>query len=64
MRHLRECLTTVRASHDSRKTFARVSYDVRASFIFSQLSLEMVLIDIFNSLLLLSFLLALAINYL
>ena len=45
-RHLRECLTTVRASHDSRETFARVSYDVRASFIFSELSLEMVLIGL------------------
>ena len=44
MRHLRKCLTTVRASHDSRETFARVSYDIRVSFIFSQLSLEMVLI--------------------
>ena len=46
VRHLRECLMTVRASHDSRETFARVSYDVRASFIFSQLSLEMVLIGL------------------
>ena len=44
VRHLRECLTTVRASHDSRESFARVSYDIPASFIFSQLSLEMVLI--------------------
>ena len=43
MRHSRECLTTVHASHDSCETFARVSYDVRASFIISQLSLEMVL---------------------
>ena len=44
MRHFRECLTTVRASHDSHERFARVSYDIRASFIFSQLSLEIVLI--------------------
>ena len=42
--HLRECLTTVHVSHDSRETFARVSYDVLASFFFSQLSLEMVLL--------------------
>ena len=35
VRHLRECLTNVRASHD-----------VRASFSFSQLSLEMVLIGL------------------
>ena len=46
VRHLRKFLTSVRASHDSRETFARVSYDVRASFIFSQLSLEMVLIGL------------------
>ena len=45
VRHSCECLPTVGASHDSRETFARVSYDVRASFIFSQLSLEMVLIS-------------------
>ena len=44
--HLRECLMTVPASHDSREIFARMSYDVRASFIFSQLSLEMVLIGL------------------
>ena len=44
VRHLRECLTTVRASHDSLKRFARVSYEIRVSFIFSQLSLEMVII--------------------
>ena len=43
VRHSREYLATVRASHDSRETFARVSYDVRANFIISQLSLEMVL---------------------
>ena len=43
VRHSRECLKTVCASHDSRETFARVSHDVRASFIFSQRSLEMVL---------------------
>ena len=35
--------TFPRASHDSLETPARVSYDVRASFIISQLSLEMVL---------------------
>ena len=36
----------MRASHDSRETFARVSHDVRANFdqfYLSQLSLEMVL---------------------
>ena len=36
----------MRASHDSRETFARVSHDVRANFdqfCLSQLSLEMVL---------------------
>ena len=36
----------MRASHDSRETFARVSHDIRANFdrfYFSQLSLEMVL---------------------
>ena len=35
--------TFARSSHDSRETSARVSYDGRASFIISQLSLEMVL---------------------
>ena len=35
--------TFARASHESRETSARVSYDVCASFMISQLSLEMVL---------------------
>ena len=32
VRHSRECLTSLRASNDSRATFARVSHDVRANF--------------------------------
>ena len=33
-----QCLTTVRVSHDSHMTIARVSHNVRASFIFSKWS--------------------------
>ena len=42
----------MRASHDSRETFERMSHDVRANFdqFYSQLSLEMVLCCIFVSL--------------
>ena len=32
VRHSRECLTTARASQESRETFARMSHDSRANF--------------------------------
>ena len=46
VRHLRDCLTTVRASHERREIFARVSHDIRVNFnqfYFLAINLEVVL---------------------